>query len=88
LGLGHLPDATFIVTPASRFVAQKMDEEGIGARDRGAVIMPPGCGPCLGKHFGVLAEGDVAITTMVKNTPGRTGSAQASIYLASSRTVA
>ncbi|TGE35278.1 3-isopropylmalate dehydratase [Desulfosporosinus fructosivorans] len=84
------PDVTFIVTPASRAVAQKMDEQEISAliRDRGAVIMPPGCGPCPGKHFGVLAEGDVAITTTVKNTPGRIGSTEASIYLASPLTVA
>lgn len=84
------PDVTFIVTPASRAVAKKMDEQGISAiiRERGAVIMPPGCGPCPGKHFGVLAEGDVAITTTIKNTPGRIGSTEASIYLASPRTVA
>ncbi|MCB8815546.1 aconitase family protein [Desulfosporosinus shakirovi] len=83
-------DVTFIVTPASRAVTQAMDEQGISAliRERGAVIMPPGCGPCPGKHFGVLAEGDVAITTTIKNTPGRIGSIQASIYLASPRTVA
>lgn len=83
-------DVTFIVTPASRFVTQAMDELGISAliRERGAVIMPPGCGPCPGKHFGVLTEDDAAITTTVKNTPGRIGSNQASIYLASPRTVA
>ncbi|HZK83601.1 MAG TPA: aconitase family protein [Desulfosporosinus sp.] len=83
-------DVTFIVTPASRAIAQKMDKQGISTliRERGAVIMPPGCGPCPGKHFGVLAEGDVAITTTIKNTPGRIGSTQASIYLASPRTVA
>jgi len=84
------PDVTFIITPASRQVAKEMDNRGISTliRERGAIIMPPGCGPCPGKHFGVLAEGDVAITTTIKNTPGRIGSTLASIYLASPRTVA
>ena len=84
------PNVTFIITPASRQVANEMDNKGLSTliRERGAIIMPPGCGPCPGKHFGVLAEGDVAITTTIKNTPGRIGSTQASIYLASPRTVA
>ena len=84
------PEVTFIITPASRQVAKEMDNKGLSAliRDRGAIIMPPGCGPCPGKHFGVLAAGDVAITTTIKNTPGRIGSNQASIYLASPQTVA
>ena len=84
------PDVTFIITPASRQVAKEMDNKGISTliRERGAIVMPPGCGPCPGKHFGVLAEGDVAITTTIKNTPGRIGSTLASIYLASPRTVA
>ncbi|WP_242832387.1 aconitase family protein [Desulfosporosinus orientis] len=83
-------EVTFIVTPASRAVTKAMDKLGISTliRERGAVIMPPGCGPCPGKHFGVLTEGDVAITTTIKNTPGRIGSNQADIYLASPRTVA
>lgn len=84
------PDVTFIITPASRQVAKEMDNNGLSTllRDRGTIIMPPGCGPCPGKHFGVLADGDVAITTTIKNTPGRIGSTLASIYLASPRTVA
>ena len=84
------PDVTFIITPASQAVATAMDEKGISAllRQSGAVIMPPGCGPCPGKHFGVLASGDKAITTTVRNTPGRIGAIDAEIYLASPLTVA
>ena len=84
------PNVTFIVTPASRQVAKEMDEKGISAllRERGAIILPPGCGPCPGKHFGVLAPGDIAVTTTVRNTPGRIGSTEAEIYLASPLTVA
>jgi|SRR5680860_30283 len=83
-------DVIFIVTPASRTIAQKMDEQGISTliRERGAVIMPPGCGPCPGKHFGVLALGDRAVTTTIRNNPGRMGATEAEIYLASPLTVA
>lgn len=84
------PDVTFIVTPASRQVVKDMDDKGLTTilRDRGAIIMTPGCGPCPGKHFGVLAPDDVAITTTIRNTPGRIGAKEAQIYLASPRTVA
>lgn len=84
------PDVTFIITPASLAVAQAMEEKGLSRllREKGAVIMPPGCGPCPGKHFGVLAPGDKAVATSVRNTPGRMGAQDAEIYLASPLTVA
>lgn len=84
------PDVTLIITPASQAVATAMDEKGISAlfRKSGAVLMPPGCGPCPGKHFGVLASGDKAITTTVRNTYGRMGANDAEIFLASPLTVA
>ncbi len=84
------PSVTFIVTPASRKILDSMETLGISKviRDAGAVIMPPGCGSCPGKHFGVLADDDVAITTTIRNTPGRIGSKEAKIYLASPLTVA
>jgi 3-isopropylmalate/(R)-2-methylmalate dehydratase large subunit len=89
---GHsvYPDVTFVITPASRQVAQEMDDKGLTTilRNRGAIIMPPGCGPCPGKHFGVLAPDDVAITTTIRNSPGRIGAKEAQIYLASPRSVA
>lgn len=83
-------DVTFIVTPASSQVAKEMDHKGLTSilRDRGAVIMPPGCGPCPGRHFGVLAPEDVAITTTIRNSPGRLGAKEAQVYLASPRSVA
>jgi len=84
------PDVTFLVTPASKRVLDEMEERGISRviRDAGAVIMPPGCGACPGKHFGLLAEDDVAITTTIRNSPGRIGAEEARIYLASPLTVA
>lgn len=84
------PGVTFIITPASRTVLESMEMLNITRvlRGAGAVIMPPGCGPCPGKHFGLLAEGDTAVTTTIRNTPGRIGSKEARIYLASPLTVA
>ena len=83
------PDVTFIITPGSRNIMGSMDKLHISTvmRNGGAVIMPPGCGPCPGKHFGVLCDTDVAITTTVRNSPGRIGAKGAKIYLASPLTV-
>lgn len=84
------PDVTFIVTPGSKNVMESMDKLKISSilRNGGAVIMPPGCGPCPGKHFGLLCDSDVAITTTIRNNPGRIGAKGARIYLASPLTVA
>lgn len=84
------PGVTLIITPASFQVANEMDKEGLTSvlRNSGAVIMPPGCGPCPGKHFGVLSADDVAITTTIRNSPGRIGAQEAEIYLASPLSVA
>lgn len=84
------PEVTLIVTPASSKIADKMDQMGLTSiiRNSGAVIMPPGCGPCPGKHFGVLSSNDVAITTTIRNSPGRIGAKEAEIYLASPLSVA
>ncbi len=83
-------DVTFIITPGSRSVMSMMDKMEISTtlRNSGALIMPPGCGPCPGNHFGVLSNRDVAITTTTRNSPGRMGGREARIYLASPLTVA
>jgi len=84
------PNVTFIITPGSRNVMEKMDKLNISStlRNAGAIIMPPGCGPCPGKHFGVLCDNDIAITTTISNKPGRIGAQGAKIYLASPLTTA
>jgi len=84
------PSVTFIITPASKKVLDSMEILGLSRiiRDAGAVIMPPGCGSCPGRHFGVLADDDVAISTTIRNNPGRIGSEKAKIYLASPLSVA
>ena len=54
----------------------------------GATIAAPGCAACLGVHAGILAPGEVCITSTNRNFPGRMGSKEASLYLASPATVA
>jgi len=79
-----------IVVPASWKVYREAMEEGILAVlvDAGAVIINAGCGPCLGAHQGVLAPGEVAVTSTNRNFQGRMGSAESFVYLASPATVA
>lgn len=84
------PEVRFIVNPASQEVYKAALENGVIEKlaKAGAIIGPATCGACFGGHCGVLAPDEVCISTTNRNFPGRMGSVDAQIYLASPATVA
>jgi len=79
-----------LVCPASRDVYIRSLQLGYIEKivKAGALMLNPGCGPCLGAHQGVLADSEVAISSSNRNFSGRMGSTKAEIYLASPAVVA
>ncbi|MFH1728038.1 MAG: 3-isopropylmalate dehydratase large subunit [Pseudomonadota bacterium] len=79
-----------LIFPASNLVFQNCLKNGTiqVLSEAGAVIMNPGCGPCLGAHEGTLAPGEICLSTANRNFKGRMGCKEAEVYLASPETVA
>ncbi len=84
------PRTRMVIIPASREI--QLEALRLGYLETfiqaGAWVGTPGCGPCIGRHFGVLAPGERALTTMNRNFSGRMGDPTAQIYLGSPATVA
>ncbi|MGQ9736231.1 MAG: 3-isopropylmalate dehydratase large subunit [Thermaceae bacterium] len=84
------PHVRLLVVPASAKVLEEAAKDGtlLTLLEAGATLGTPGCGPCMGRHMGVLAPGEVCVSTSNRNFRGRMGAADAEIYLASPRVAA
>jgi 3-isopropylmalate/(R)-2-methylmalate dehydratase large subunit len=83
-------EVRMLVIPASKEVYLQALREGLLEIfvEAGGLVCNPTCGPCLGGHLGILASGEVCISSSNRNFIGRMGSTEANVYLASPATVA
>lgn len=84
------PNVRMIVIPASREIYLEALDGGLIEifLTAGCLLCNPGCGPCAGAHEGILAPGEVGLSTSNRNFAGRMGSTEASLYLVSPITAA
>ena len=85
-----LPGFELLVVPASRSLYAEASRRGILAAfvEKGATILPPGCGPCCGSSPGIPSDGENIMSTANRNFLGRMGNVKSCIYLASPASVA
>ena len=78
------------IVPGSVATAQRLADDGLAQvfMQAGAMILPPGCGPCAGGLMGPLGAGEVSISTAATNHSGRFGAPSGEPYLGSPLTVA
>lgn len=84
------PRTRLIVIPASQQVYLDAMKLGYLAAmvEAGAIINPPGCGPCVGVHQGIIAAGETCISSTNRNFLGRMGSKDSQVFLGSPAVVA
>lgn len=77
------PEVRLLIIPATQRIYLQAIKEGLTEifLQAGGVVTTPTCGPCLGGHTGVLAEGERAIATTNRNFVGRMGHPQSEVYL-------
>jgi 3-isopropylmalate/(R)-2-methylmalate dehydratase large subunit len=83
-------DVRVLIIPASRDEYLKALRGGLIERfvEAGALVEAPCCGPCMGGHIGLIAPGEVSLSTSNRNFKGRQGSAEGMVYLCSPATAA
>jgi len=79
-----------LVAPASKHIAHDAETDGTIAAltEAGTVMKPSGCGACAGYGAGLLADGDVCISSTARNFQGRMGHPGSRVYLGSAYSVA
>lgn len=84
------PNTRLVVVPASKAVFLECLERGYikDLVEAGATLVATGCAACLGTHAGIIAGGEVCISSTNRNFPGRMGHKEGRIFLASPATVA
>jgi 3-isopropylmalate/(R)-2-methylmalate dehydratase large subunit len=84
------PGTRLVVIPASNKIYLSAEKAGLVSIfvEAGASVCNPNCGPCLGGHMGILADGETCVSTSNRNFVGRMGSTSSKVYLVSPETAA